>query len=230
MPKLSPQHRNTGCPIHDDSSISSWVGSQNARLRRDPLCPRARTRAERRHPRPHARRAHHRSPPAASQPPSASPAGSFLMGADASATPRLRHQRLRRHVHPPRHGDFDEVPAHPVRITHTFTIGITEVSPAEYRPVRPHLQAATPPLPHMPPESVGSRPWPTAAGSPKRPASLSACPPKLSGNTSPAPAAQESSAPPTRPYPLDQPNAFGVENHGASAAPSGPWTGTPLPA
>ena len=33
----------------------------------------------------------------------------------------------------PEHGDFDEVPAHPVRISKAFKISITEVSPAEYR-------------------------------------------------------------------------------------------------
>ena len=33
----------------------------------------------------------------------------------------------------PEHGDFDELPAHPVRISHAFRISVTEVSPAEYR-------------------------------------------------------------------------------------------------
>ncbi len=33
----------------------------------------------------------------------------------------------------PEHGDFDEVPAHTVHISHAFKISITEVTPAEYR-------------------------------------------------------------------------------------------------
>ena len=32
----------------------------------------------------------------------------------------------------PAHGDFDELPAHTVRLTHAFSIGITQVSPAEF--------------------------------------------------------------------------------------------------
>ena len=74
------------------------------------------------------------------------PAGSFVMGADADAlldsvTMGFGVMSIR-----PEHGDFDEVPAHPVRISKAFKIGVTEVSPAEYRLFDPNYKAgaATP--------------------------------------------------------------------------------------
>ena len=103
----------------------------------------------------------------------------------------LRHQRLRRHVHPPRAWRLRRTPrAHGPHLTHTFS----DRHHGGHR--RPSITSSTPPtipsppLPPTPPASVGSKPWPTARGSQRRPASPSACPPKPSGNTSPAPAAK----------------------------------------
>src|SRR6202035_5862904 len=61
------------------------------------------------------------------------PAGSFVMGADDVTLPDTVTKGFG--VMSPRseHGDFDEVPAHPVHISKTFKISVTEVSPAEYR-------------------------------------------------------------------------------------------------
>src|SRR5664280_742424 len=61
------------------------------------------------------------------------PAGSFLMGADAAPLPDSVTKGFGVMSTRPEHGDFDELPAHLVRISHAFRIGITEVSPAEYR-------------------------------------------------------------------------------------------------
>jgi formylglycine-generating enzyme required for sulfatase activity len=61
------------------------------------------------------------------------PAGSFVMGADSAALPDSITKGFGVMSTRPEHGDFDEVPAHPVRISKAFKIGVTEVSPAEYR-------------------------------------------------------------------------------------------------
>lgn len=61
------------------------------------------------------------------------PAGSFVMGADPEALPDSITNGFGVMSRRPEHGDFDEVPAHPVRISHAFKISVTEVSPAEYR-------------------------------------------------------------------------------------------------
>ena len=125
---------------------SSWVGFAECSSSPQPSLP----------SRPHSRKktasspacpaSHHRSRPTASQPPSASPPAPSPW-APTPPTPRLRHQRLRRHVHPPRHtATSTSSPRITVRISHAFSIGITQVSPAEYRlfdpTYKPH--AATP--------------------------------------------------------------------------------------
>ncbi len=61
------------------------------------------------------------------------PAGSFVMGADAAPLPASITNGFGVMSTRPEHGDFDEVPAHPVRITHAFRVSVTEVSPAEYK-------------------------------------------------------------------------------------------------
>src|ERR1035441_8242440 len=61
------------------------------------------------------------------------PAGGFLMGPSAEPFPASITNGFGVMSTRPEHGDFDELPAHPVRISHAFRIGVTEVSPAEYR-------------------------------------------------------------------------------------------------
>jgi formylglycine-generating enzyme required for sulfatase activity len=61
------------------------------------------------------------------------PPGGFLMGADATALPDSVTKGFGVMSTRPEHGDFDELPAHPVHISKGFSIGVTEVSPAEYR-------------------------------------------------------------------------------------------------
>ncbi|HEX9201670.1 MAG TPA: SUMF1/EgtB/PvdO family nonheme iron enzyme [Acidobacteriaceae bacterium] len=61
------------------------------------------------------------------------PAGSFIMGADTAPLPDSVTKGFGVMSIRPEHGDFDELPAHPVRISQAFKIGVTEVSPAEYR-------------------------------------------------------------------------------------------------
>jgi formylglycine-generating enzyme required for sulfatase activity len=74
------------------------------------------------------------------------PAGSFVMGADGVALPDSVTKGFGVMSARPDHGDFDELPAHPVRISKSFAIGITEVTPAEYRLFDPSYVAgeATP--------------------------------------------------------------------------------------
>ena len=59
--------------------------------------------------------------------------GNFVMGADAAPLPDAVTKGFGVMSTRPERGDFDELPAHPVRITKGFNIGVTEVTPAEYR-------------------------------------------------------------------------------------------------
>ncbi len=61
------------------------------------------------------------------------PAGSFLMGAGSTPLPDSVTKGFGVMSVRPGHGDSDELPAHLVHITKAFRMGITEVSPAEYR-------------------------------------------------------------------------------------------------
>src|ERR1017187_7469315 len=61
------------------------------------------------------------------------PPGRFVMGADAAELPDAATQGFGVMSLRPEHGDFDELPAHSVRISKGFNISVTEVSPAEYR-------------------------------------------------------------------------------------------------
>jgi formylglycine-generating enzyme required for sulfatase activity len=72
--------------------------------------------------------------------------GNFLMGADAEALDKSVTKGFGVMSSRPKHGDFDEVPAHHVRITHSFRIGITQVSPEEFAKFDPSYKArsATP--------------------------------------------------------------------------------------
>ena len=114
----------------------------------------------------------------------------------------------------PEHGDFDELPAHPVRISHAFRISVTEVSPAEYRLFDPTYV----PGPATPAYAAGVS-WQQATAycawlTRRRPASPGVCPPRRSGSTSPAPAARTSLAHSNTMPKVDTPNAFGAENMG----------------
>ena len=70
------------------------------------------------------------------------PAGSFVMGADSVALPDSVTKSFGVMSIRPEHGDFDEVPAHLVHLSKAFKIGITEVSPAEYRLFDPSYVAS----------------------------------------------------------------------------------------
>src|SRR5580700_4869171 len=54
-------------------------------------------------------------------------AGSFVMGADTVALPDSVTKGFGVMSTRPEHGDFDEVPAHPVRISKAFKMSVTEV-------------------------------------------------------------------------------------------------------
>lgn len=59
--------------------------------------------------------------------------GSFTMGAETGSLPDSVTKGFGVMSPRPEHGDFDELPAHTVRITRAFRISVTEVSPAEYK-------------------------------------------------------------------------------------------------
>jgi len=65
------------------------------------------------------------------------PAGTFIMGADATPLPATVTQNFGVMSTRPEHGDYDELPAHSVRITNAFRISITQVSPAEFQQFNP---------------------------------------------------------------------------------------------
>jgi formylglycine-generating enzyme required for sulfatase activity len=64
-------------------------------------------------------------------------AGTFRMGADAEALPASVRDGLGVMSERPAHGDFDEVPAHEVRITHAFAMSETEVTAEQFREFDP---------------------------------------------------------------------------------------------
>ena len=69
------------------------------------------------------------------------PGGTFTMGADKEALPDSitdGHGVMSRR---PAHGDFDEVPAHRVRLTHGFSIAATQVTVDQFRRFDPSYQA-----------------------------------------------------------------------------------------
>ncbi len=72
--------------------------------------------------------------------------GTFRMGADAATLPAAITKSFGVMSTRPSHGDFDELPAHTVRLTHAFAIGITQVSPAEFAQFDPTYKphSATP--------------------------------------------------------------------------------------
>ena len=74
------------------------------------------------------------------------PAGSFVMGADAVALPASVTNGFGVMSTRPEHGDFDELPAHPVKISKAFSIGVHEVTPQEFQQFDPSYVAgeATP--------------------------------------------------------------------------------------
>ncbi len=74
------------------------------------------------------------------------PAGTFTMGADPQPLPDPTTQGFGVMSRRPLYGDFDELPAHLVRITHPFRIGVTQVSPQEFQQFDPtfKLNPATP--------------------------------------------------------------------------------------
>ncbi|QHN03010.1 SUMF1/EgtB/PvdOfamily nonheme iron enzyme [Granulicella sp. WH15] len=69
--------------------------------------------------------------------------GSFLMGADAATLPESVIKNFGVMSSRPEHGDYDELPAHPVQITKGFRIGVTEVSPAEFQQFDPTYVAGS---------------------------------------------------------------------------------------
>src|SRR5947209_4653248 len=78
-------------------------------------------------------------------------AGVFTMGADPEALPDSVTQGFGVMSRRPEHGDFDEVPAHTVHISHDFRISLTEVSPAEFQQFDPSYK----PNPATPPYAAG---------------------------------------------------------------------------
>ena len=67
-------------------------------------------------------------------------AGTFRMGADAEALPDSITQGFGVMSRRPEHGDFDEYPAHTVRISHGFKISVTQVSPSEFQQFDPNYK------------------------------------------------------------------------------------------
>jgi formylglycine-generating enzyme required for sulfatase activity len=65
------------------------------------------------------------------------PAGSFMMGADAETLPSSVASGLGMMSNRPAHGDFDEVPAHKVTITHGFELATHLISVKEFQEFDP---------------------------------------------------------------------------------------------
>lgn len=71
------------------------------------------------------------------------PPGSFVMGADTVALDRSITKGFGVMSSRPKHGDFDEQPAHRVRISHSLHMAVTQVSPEEFAQFDPTYRAHT---------------------------------------------------------------------------------------
>ena len=69
------------------------------------------------------------------------PAGSFRMGADAQEIPDAVRAGFGVMSTRPAYGDFDETPAHEVRISHAFAMAATEVTVQEFKQFDPGYRA-----------------------------------------------------------------------------------------
>ena len=65
------------------------------------------------------------------------PAGEFRMGADMQQIPATVRAGFGAMSERPAHGDFDEVPAHRVHITRSFSMGVTEVTMTQFQQFDP---------------------------------------------------------------------------------------------
>lgn len=124
------------------------------------------------------------------------PAGTFLMGADTEALPASITKGFGVMSARPDHGDFDELPAHQVRIPKSFAIGLTEVTPQEYQQFDPKYTPGS-----ATPAYAAGVSWQQAmdycAWLSKKTGKPCVSPPKPNGSTPPAPEANRSSATPT---------------------------------
>lgn len=137
--------------------------------------------------------------------------GTFRMGADAAPLRPAITKGYGVMSTRPGHGDFDEVPAHTVRITHPFRISVTQVSPAEYEQFDPTYK------PHAStPAYAAGVSWEQAmaycrwltkkTGKPWR------LPTEAEWEYVARAGGDKIFGASDTPVPLDQPNAFGVEN------------------
>ena len=65
------------------------------------------------------------------------PAGKFVMGADAVALPASVTNGFGVMSSRPERGDFDELPAHPVKISKPILMGTRQVTPQEFQQFDP---------------------------------------------------------------------------------------------
>src|SRR6185437_12506921 len=211
MPKLSPQHRDTGCPIHDDSAIVVMGGVRRMLVFAATLLALAPALAQKdsilaRMPGEPPALAPEGIPATVRIPP-----GTFRMGADAAILPASITKGFGVMSARPAHGDFDEFPAHTVRLTHAFSIGITQVSPAEFAlfdpTYKPHASTPAYAAGVSWQQAMAYCRWLTQkTGKPWRlPTEAEWEYVARSGGTKIFGASGT-------PVPLDQPNAFGVEN------------------
>jgi formylglycine-generating enzyme required for sulfatase activity len=66
------------------------------------------------------------------------PAGTFRMGEDAGALPDSVTKGFGVMSTRPEQGDYDEAPAHTVRISHPFNLSVYEITPQEFQQFDPH--------------------------------------------------------------------------------------------